>query len=65
MFSGNSYKVKFKTDLKYVKLCEQNVQIVQQKGHYFGLLLEYVHEFQNYYHAITGQELTINKDLLK
>ena len=60
LFCGNTYAVKFKTDLKYVKLCEQYVQLIQKKGHYFGLILIYVHEFQNYYHAITGQELIIN-----
>lgn len=63
-FAGNTYQIKYKTDIKYVKLCEQNVQIIQKRGHYFGLLLAYVHEFQNYYHAITKQDLIIKTDLL-
>jgi hypothetical protein len=63
-FAGNTYQIKYKTDIKYVKLCEQNVQIIQKKGHYFGLLLAYVHEFQNYYHAITKQDIIIKTDLL-
>lgn len=43
------------------KHCKIETAFQNEKGVYNYLKLEYVHQLQNLYHSLTGQELTINE----